>query len=712
MLPRSVSYKILVSRFAAYLVIALLAGCALWILTYTDGLNIRPYRLSLCDDMKYYNRGQLYDDLNGDGKSEFIIFTRYSEQDVIEVFTHGEQFQDVIHCRGKLLDENPSFFITDTDHDGQAEIYLFTLSNDSVLLNGYQVMGGKRHFLKDHYLACYDMPVNNRNNLKLVDVQAADLDSNGYEELIFLLRAGFSLEPRQLIMVEPATGRTNASVESGAGYTGMYVLDKQRDKGPCILTGTHAIENYEPDDPVLFNDNSGWIIGYNADLSDTLLVKAYPMNKTRLVPIIKGTSEGPVIFAMVIESGTGRCFLEKLSMEAETLKRVRVSSGLNAYDFMNAYISELQDLVILHADTLFYFDTDLVLIKKEAGAGRIPAPHSGFSLAVLREAAFIPLFTSDQLVLRDRQLRVVASVKLKGVSIPLNSNYSVRTVMSKGVGEIAFSDQNETTHFRLTRNRLFPFRFLVYVIVYVLFVAGFYGIFRLQIYLYNRRYIQERRIAELQLQAVQSQLQPHFTFNVLNTIGSMIFQDKKEEAYRYLNSFSDMLRSTLLSRLSPEWPVRDELRFISTYVEMENLRFDNKFSYIPVIGEERVLDNMVPKLAVQSFVENAVHHGLMHKTGDCQLHLRMTVVGDHIRVEVEDNGIGRKAAARKLRHQTGLGNTIFMDFMEVYNSTNKIKFELNIEDLADSDGVAAGTRVVLMIPNDFHSMQKVKWRKK
>ena len=240
---------------------------------------------------------------------------------------------------------------------------------------------------------------------------------------------------------------------------------------------------------------------------------------------------------------------------------------------------------------------------------------------------------------------------------------------------------------------------LFYLAVFLLL----YGIFRLQVYFYSRRFINEQTISELQLQTVQNQLQPHFTFNVLNTIGAMIYRDRKEEAYRYLNSFSDILRSVLISRSSAEWSLREELRFINTYIEMENLRFDNKFTYLPSIEKEPDLNRLVPKLAVQSLVENAIQHGLLPREGQCVLELSVCRDGDHMRIRVEDNGIGRKAATGLQRSSNGLGSQIFSDFMEVYNRTSRIRFKMITEDLYAGNGDPSGTRVDLFVPADFRT---------
>ncbi len=164
-----------------------------------------------------------------------------------------------------------------------------------------------------------------------------------------------------------------------------------------------------------------------------------------------------------------------------------------------------------------------------------------------------------------------------------------------------------------------------------------------------------------------------------------------------------MLRSTLLSRSSAEWQIGEELNFISTYIEMENLRFENKFNYSLKILPGTELTRLVPKLMVQAFVENAVRHGLMHRRSDCKLFVTVEQLSEYVKIEVEDNGIGRKASEELQRQHNGLGNEIIADYISFYNRSNKLKFKFTIEDLTSEEGSAAGTRVSIHIPVDFRT---------
>ena len=211
----------------------------------------------------------------------------------------------------------------------------------------------------------------------------------------------------------------------------------------------------------------------------------------------------------------------------------------------------------------------------------------------------------------------------------------------------------------------------------------------------------EQLIQSLHLQSVQNQLQPHFTFNVLNTIGSLIYKDEKDAAYEYLNHFSDMLRSALISGKQADWMIDEELEFIKTYVSMENLRFDDRFDFVLDASPELDISYRVPKLMIQTFVENAISHGLMHKMEDCRLFLSLAEDSSHIIIVVEDNGIGRFESSKLQRNNVGHGNKILQNNMEVYNKINRTNFIFITTDLFNGDGTAGGTKVTLKVPKDY-----------
>jgi ligand-binding sensor domain-containing protein/signal transduction histidine kinase len=169
------------------------------------------------------------------------------------------------------------------------------------------------------------------------------------------------------------------------------------------------------------------------------------------------------------------------------------------------------------------------------------------------------------------------------------------------------------------------------------------------------RQLLKEKLALSQLTALRSQMNPHFLFNVLNSVQGLIYANKKNDATEYLGKFSDLMRKTLEIANKKFISLAEEIELLKIYLELEAGRFEEAFEY--TISIDASIDDeeiKIPTMIVQPFVENAVKHGLMHKKGVKTLVVRCTKPATypaHILIEVEDNGIGRAAATElnKLR---------------------------------------------------------------
>jgi two-component system, LytTR family, sensor kinase len=172
---------------------------------------------------------------------------------------------------------------------------------------------------------------------------------------------------------------------------------------------------------------------------------------------------------------------------------------------------------------------------------------------------------------------------------------------------------------------------------------------------YQRFKNREVQLAEAQLEALKSRLQPHFLFNTLNSISALMFSDVKA-ADKMMSRLGDLLRSILEEGGIQETTLSKELQFLDMYVQIEKIRFDGRLEVV-IYADPATLDAHVPQLLLQPLVENAIHHGIAKLSGggtvrvtsfhDCtQLHLRIT-----------DNGRGLEPASNALGQRHGVGLT-------------------------------------------------------
>jgi ligand-binding sensor domain-containing protein len=213
----------------------------------------------------------------------------------------------------------------------------------------------------------------------------------------------------------------------------------------------------------------------------------------------------------------------------------------------------------------------------------------------------------------------------------------------------------------------------------------------------------KQKIAETEMMALRSQMNPHFIFNSLNGIEYFILQNEKRNASVYLNKFASLIRIILSNSRKDVVPFADDMQTIRLYVDLELLRFNHNFCYVTDIDQVLLDSNYpVPPLLIQPFVENAIIHGFAYSDRkDLQLKISAILRGEYIIYTIEDNGVGRKKssaynALNKPNH-TSLGMQITQQRISIFNEQHQANSMLNIEDLYDQNENPCGTHVTVKI---------------
>lgn len=213
----------------------------------------------------------------------------------------------------------------------------------------------------------------------------------------------------------------------------------------------------------------------------------------------------------------------------------------------------------------------------------------------------------------------------------------------------------------------------------------------------------KQRMAEMEMIALRSQMNPHFIFNSLTSIENFMMQNEKRLASTYLNKFARLIRAILDSSRSETVPLSHELETLKLYVDLEQLRFNHQFTFTLEIDPRLVNeDTYVPALLLQPYVENAIVHGLAHSTKpERKIEVHILLKDNFINYLVNDNGIGRKLSAlynaqNKPNHQS-VGLDISEERVQAFNSRHGAKGGVTITDLYHPDGTAAGTSVEIRL---------------
>lgn len=212
------------------------------------------------------------------------------------------------------------------------------------------------------------------------------------------------------------------------------------------------------------------------------------------------------------------------------------------------------------------------------------------------------------------------------------------------------------------------------------------------------------RINEISFAAIRTQMNPHFIFNVLNTIQSYVFMNDRKKAIFYLGQFSDLIRKILENSDKEKISLSDEITFLKLYLNIEMARFSDKLKTSVEVSQNLDLETIfIPPMLIQPYAENAIKHGLLHLSGEKRLLIMIKPSNNkqYIEITVDDNGIGRKKSNeinRKRVNHNSFANAANEKRISLFNLLNKKKMKIEIIDKMSADGSAGGTTIVISIP--------------
>lgn len=216
-----------------------------------------------------------------------------------------------------------------------------------------------------------------------------------------------------------------------------------------------------------------------------------------------------------------------------------------------------------------------------------------------------------------------------------------------------------------------------------------------------RRLERDRRQKELQISAIRLKAIPHFHSNVLAGIEYFLMNGSTDNATRYLKLYSDFTNLTLTDIDRPSRSVAEEVDYARIYLQLEQLRYGERLTFDIDVDNELPIDTQIPTMVIYTYAQNAVKHGIAPKPEGGHILIRVNRQGKKAVIEVEDNGIGREAAAQLSRHSTKQGLRILMEQVALYNQRNRQQITQTVTDLRDANGNPAGTRFVMFIPLNF-----------
>jgi LytS/YehU family sensor histidine kinase len=213
----------------------------------------------------------------------------------------------------------------------------------------------------------------------------------------------------------------------------------------------------------------------------------------------------------------------------------------------------------------------------------------------------------------------------------------------------------------------------------------------------------EKRMFELEQTALRAQMNPHFIFNSLNSVQRFVINNDAEGVNQCLSTFANLIRQTLENSGKQLIPLKDEVRYLETYLRLEQMRGSGRFTYnINVNPDVDSEETYIPNMIIQPYLENSVIHGMAGKKGNEGI-INLTISKNHkLTCVVEDNGIGisqsraqKKAMADEYE---SMGTAITEKRIEMFNIMHKEKIELQVLDKSEQGDAESGTKIMIKFP--------------
>lgn len=213
----------------------------------------------------------------------------------------------------------------------------------------------------------------------------------------------------------------------------------------------------------------------------------------------------------------------------------------------------------------------------------------------------------------------------------------------------------------------------------------------------------QTKMAKVEMKALRAQMNPHFIFNCLNSIYHFMSKKDTAQASKYLIKFSNLIRSILENSLHQEVALKEDLEALELYIQLEQMRLDNKFDYELIIAAEIDINSIyVPPLIMQPFVENSIWHGLSNKASAGKIKIDISLESQMLKYVLEDNGTDEITSSdlpeiQKLK-KSSIGIAATKERLDLVNKKNNSQANFLMIDLRDEKNSYCGKRIELKLP--------------
>ncbi len=635
-----------------------------------------------------------YCDLNSDGFSEQIsIMQGYENRTSILVREKGVTV-DQWSFRGNLTMQN--LFFGDFNNDGLKEVFLFTIFENKILLNCFNPFENAKYIEDKH--VDYFYPKNGEKTCSPDYFKLIDLSDDFTNEFVFSINTGFSIFPRRMYSYNFVKDTLYKSLQSCSNFRNVMFVNEFPDEPPLFYVSTDAVGNC--DSVAIFSDQFSWLKVFDKNLKfkfEPIKVGYYPPSLS-VLPININNKVFLVALNIYFGKENHPCSIALYDLDGKKIKEKNFP-----------YVSEWYSARLINKGN----DYNKIFVFKENGS--IEEIDENLNFIKEKEVMEIQqnkpinidldLDHEDELVFHNRdqeKLTILRNDFSDPMVVDVSGNNSLHycDVILKGneKPQLFLRFDNYSYYDEYYHNPLYKFQYLIYGLIYLGVFVVLFLLQKVEQYRVEHKYKAEKKISELQIKSIKNQTDPHFTLNVINSIGSLFAKQDTEKANYIFGKYSKLLRSTILSSDQILTTIDDEVEYVENYLSLEQFRFKEGFDF-KIEKEESINGKVkIPKMLIHTFVENAIKHGIKHLEERGKLEVSISNGNAEYEIKIIDNGIGREKAKEINTFGTGKGLEIMNQILDLYYTLEKIRITYKIKDLTNQQNESLGTEVLIKIP--------------
>jgi len=498
---------------------------------------------------------------------------------------------------------------------------------------------------------------------------------NNYNDLIFFIRTGYSKQPRKVYRYLINEDSLIKSPKSGIVIDGCSISDINRDSLPEFILNTAATGNHDRSFP--FTDSLSWLMVLDNNLQFLFPPVEIGKNPSR-VQVLPFQIRNE-IFLLVFydyfgsENSQSSFFIYDLKGNKIKEKPVMDYEPNNAKIFLNRNEKKQSFFFIKNRKgEVVEFDSSFQIIStlkipQITSVDLIPEIDADFD--VKKELIFHGPDKQTLIFVRD-------NFKHSVIWQYHSDNFLIPFTPFTKTGDnpliyVQFPDHG--SYISYEKNPIYYLRFLLYIAIFIAIYFFVSIIGRLQRYRLNMKKKNELKMVSLQMKAIKNQIDPHFTLNVLNAIGSLYSSENNRENADYIfGKYAKLIRQTVISSDQVIVTIGEELDFVRNYIEIEKFRFGSLFTYYINIDNDSQMDIKIPRMLIHTFVENAIKYSIRNRPEGGVLNICIQTINGVLNIIIEDNGKGL-GLQDPSKNGTGKGFTILQELIDLFYRLENVR---------------------------------------